>query len=590
MFEQLYNKKRRIVYYGLASFRPIMTPFILDFKNSISQRRKQWKAENKRGNRDMKIIQIVNVESIPECFPSYENTWSLLNRFFESIWYRAFPIIDQDTILEDFMAIFQNNNGKVTARNMEQVQYSRIALIMILVEYSIQEDELENENLYDVSDKLLNYATSLIFQGNTLKFSTVSTLQALILLRLHKKYNMRDNDGGDGSNGALLHSLCINMAINMGFHRNIDSLYAAESLTVRRTIKNIWIFLLHIDALNSIDLGTPLHIHDDYFHHAIFEDQNYMLVNFIKTFRFCAAKLSKMEVAVGDLLSCIAILKKFIRSDSSQLILKDFYANSLDTCDPEIYKDIVVRFFNIFPAFSILLSCYQVISMDKENFEDELTMTKFQESVARYNMLILVSFGGFFLSLRKTFKISIRPLWSQLFLLGLAASKQVCCRALLSCVELMSRFTNLQLEGKTYDLKLSNVLNSSNPKEEIIESVTWGMNDPVVLNKGVALFLQTVSNAPLILSKHTEDYGISILKFGYSIFFENYTKNFEQLREMKEGISLDFEGYFNIISSEECNFSVSNYKENPQTLSETIPWASDHALDLWDDYFLYDFF
>ncbi|CUM66644.1 uncharacterized protein PRCAT00004319001 [Priceomyces carsonii] len=591
MYEQLVRKKRRTAYYGLTNFRPIVGEDLLsNFKESLSKKRRQWKVEHKKGNRAMKMMQIVNFESIPECFPSYENTLSLLNRFFESIWYRAFPLINQGTILGDFMEIFQNSNGKVTARNMEQVQYSRIALIMLLVEYSIQEDEIEDKNLYDVSDKLLNHATSLLFQGNTLKFSTVPTLQALILLRLHKKYNLRDNDGGDGSNGTLLHSLCINMAINMGFHRSIDSLYAAESLTARRTIKKIWLFLLHIDALNSVDIGIPLHIHDDYFNDTIFEEQNYMPIDFIKTIRFCAAKLSKLEVVVGDLLSCIQILKKFIRSASSQSILQDFYANSLETCDAEKYKDIVVRFFNILPLFSILLNCYQIVCLDRENFRDESTMKRFQYSVTRYNMLILVSLGGFLLSLRRTFKISIRSLWSQIFLLGIGASKQVCIRPLISCVQSMTRFTNLQLEGKTYDLKMSNVLSSSNPEEEIIERTTCSLNDPMVLNKGIVFFLRGAVDTPKVLSKHADDYAISILDFGYSIFVEAYTKKFEQFKDIKESISMDFEGYFNIPSSEECNLSISNREEDPLILMESIQWTSDHVLDQWDDYFLYDLF
>lgn len=114
----------------------------------------------------------------------------------------------------------------------------------------------------DEYDILLKFATKLLDKADYLEKASLPSLQAVFILRIFKKFNFKDGDGGDGSNGNILFAICLEMGFTLGLNQNVDLLYKRESTNYRTVLKNLWKYLLYFDTINSFDLGVPLHISD----------------------------------------------------------------------------------------------------------------------------------------------------------------------------------------------------------------------------------------------------------------------------------------------------------------------------------------
>lgn len=320
-FEAVVIKPKKTLYYGLTSEYPMITKnetaadYVKQVRYYLKGDSKEWKKRNKV-NRELDFNYVEDLDRLIKQLPDIAHMKNLLNQYFDSIWYISMPIVDKETILDDFQRLFISENNEIQLRLNQGVDYSTLSLLLIIMKYMIQIDKNSSEKypiFLSSNDIFLNLIEGLRpNDGIFLKRSSLPALQALLLQRIFKKFNFKDNDNGEHRDGSIMFSIAFEMAMVMGLHRDIDKLYCNTSDSYRHCLKEIWKCLMYYDTWNSLDIGIPLKIQDGFYDSSLLQDRSDPKVELIVMLRTCCNKLSKFEVFEEDLQSCILIIKGYL--------------------------------------------------------------------------------------------------------------------------------------------------------------------------------------------------------------------------------------------------------------------------------------
>lgn len=403
-FEALEIKSRRIVYHGLTSKYPILmrnsitSEYTSKVREYLKGDRREWK-KRKQVN-SLLAFDYTHTERLIEYLPNFEFMKDLLNRYFKSIWYSYMPIIDKGIIMDDYSRIFVLKNNKLKLRLNGGQDYSTLSLLLIIMKYMIQVDNKASTKypiFLSSNDIFLNLIEGIRPRdGNFMKRSTLPALQAILLQRIFKKFNIRDGDNGDHSNGSIMFTICFRMAMSMGLHRDIDMLYHSKSIAYRGCLKEIWKCLLYYDTWNSLDIGIPLQIQDGFFDNNILKDTSDSKVNLILMLRSCCNRLSKFEVFEDDIKHCIYNIKQYLGKNEPLFNC----INVLNTTH-EI-PTVLAKISNLISAISLLQHLNNILAVyHKENSE----LHKYYDKIStKYSFLSVTSVSAMIKILRNRLK------------------------------------------------------------------------------------------------------------------------------------------------------------------------------------------
>lgn len=277
-YQIVFFKPHRTMFCGPTSFRIVFQNLIvwnyyMSIKNSLKVQRNDWKLKNRL---KPPIFDKLYSESnglladIQRFLPQYSILLEYLLQFFDGFWYKYLPIVDRNDILQIFKMQFKESDDKMNIEIVlpqNSVEFANIAVIITILKYSVNSEAclpgIEFNKFKDEHDILLKFATKLLDKADYLEKASLPSLQAVFMLRIFKKFNFKDGDGGDGSNGNILFAICLDMGFTLGLNQNVDLLYKQESTNYRTVLKNLWKYLLFFDTMNSFDLGVPLHISDN---------------------------------------------------------------------------------------------------------------------------------------------------------------------------------------------------------------------------------------------------------------------------------------------------------------------------------------
>ncbi|CCH40468.1 putative transcriptional regulatory protein [Wickerhamomyces ciferrii] len=279
LYHSVHVKRNKTIYFGPTSWRTLLdkennfADLIKSAKNYVSNVKKEWKVENNIDHIPFEEYKDVNVDSsqklltnLESFLPNYEIVREYLKLYAEGYWNHKLPIVDPEVLLIDFNQLFIRNGTRFHIKVYNKsIDYAKIALIVIIVKFVVTNiNSYDKNSNNDPRDHLLRYTEKLLELSKYMSKSTVPALQTLIIMRNFRKMNPIDGDGGDSSEGALLHRTAINMAILLGLNKDVDSLYSRSSIITRNVLRNIWEHLLFQDAVLSFHLGIPLAIDENY--------------------------------------------------------------------------------------------------------------------------------------------------------------------------------------------------------------------------------------------------------------------------------------------------------------------------------------
>ncbi len=293
LFENISMKANKVMYFGPTSWRTLLdkegtyTELVKSAKNYVSSVKREWKNEKNLNDIPYEEYNEINVgvpktllDNLANFLPKYDVLKNYMLKYLDGYWNQRLPIIEPEQLMKDFHQIVipngDANDGTFTFKILNKsIDYAKIALMVIVLKYmTATNNSHQQDSDYDSRDHLLRYADKLLEFSKFNSKSTIPALQALILIRQFRMINPIDGDGGDSSGGALTFKFAINMAILMGFNKDIDTLYAKSPPYTRQIFKNIWSHLMYQDAVLSFHLGIPLTLEDQYIDRHYFENND----------------------------------------------------------------------------------------------------------------------------------------------------------------------------------------------------------------------------------------------------------------------------------------------------------------------------
>lgn len=413
LYGYLHSKPNKTVHFGPTSWRSLVDReenfdgLINEAKDYIKNVRKKWKFENDINKMSSEDYKSINVESpimlldnLARYLPCYEVVSNHVSRYVKGYWNRRTPILDNDEFLKDFDGLFsQMSDGSCHIRiKNKSIDYAKIALVLIVVKHSMNTENAYSaiRQAYDSTDRMLLYANKLLELSNFMSKPSIPALQTLILVRQFKMINPSDDDGGDGHKGTLQFKTAINMAIVLGLHGDIDSIYRGYPLNLRELLKVIWKHLLFQDAILSFHMGIPLTINRSFINPSGLDDSDaYGKVT--SCLRDAVDSLTSNECRQNDLLriinkmeSChegdLLHLSTTLRGLSEDTVLSD------ETCLVKIELK-MFAIYAIHVLYDVLYQGTDNSNPDRELFYNGtmkygvLTISHFIEAMIRFNKI-----------------------------------------------------------------------------------------------------------------------------------------------------------------------------------------------------------
>ncbi|ODV63263.1 uncharacterized protein ASCRUDRAFT_67386 [Ascoidea rubescens DSM 1968] len=425
-FHSSFQKQNRLIYFGATSFRTIidMDPFFSKIYHTIfaktKMERKKFKLKKKKVNYTS-VFPFLNsntklglafdnnlfLKNLLDYLPNYNTLKHYLLKFFILGLHKLFPLITQEYMLSIFndVFIFIDNNNNIddskipyshlipngTKANIvsfisspendfkiliinKRTDFAKIALILLVVKFSLTfNKEILHPNIPQNDDEILIiFIENCLSLSNFMKNTSVTALQALLLLRCHKTYHPDDGDGGDSSNGSLLFSICFNMAIQMGFHRKSEVMYGKnlESFKLEtisfnllsnvnteekkfKTKQNIirmmlycWFFLLNLDIHRSFDLGYPITFNENFCDNFKFTSS----IDYLKKI-ICPSKAKKMLPPETERMIHHAMLYQYRNIIDLLFKLHDERDHFITTVQLEVCIHQLIQTYNFKPVF-----------------------------------------------------------------------------------------------------------------------------------------------------------------------------------------------------------------------------------------------
>lgn len=223
--------------------------------------------------------------------PSRKVIWLLIDRFFERV-YPFFPFLDQ----MDFESIVTKILGSSSREDVEvkflhidkKIEVVYLGMILLVLRFAYltlftNKDSVNEANLYsndpspeaqelrylldnpidiDVFGLAQRCATHFGYQ----RYLNIPILQLSLFLRLYNTYAPENGEGADDTNTHGYTAKIVDMAINLGLHREPDNFRSKiRSEKMNHLCRKIWWYLVTVDMNSGLSNGCHLLINKSQF-------------------------------------------------------------------------------------------------------------------------------------------------------------------------------------------------------------------------------------------------------------------------------------------------------------------------------------
>ncbi|CUM45383.1 uncharacterized protein AC631_05178 [Debaryomyces fabryi] len=536
------SKSSRTVFYGPTSFRfvfqtPIVFDYYISIKRALKADRNAWKIKNRPKSWFDKLYSGTSelLMDIQNFLPSHKVVSGYLLQFFDGFWFKLLPIVDRDVILQVFRKQFKESDNKLNieiAFPQNSIEFANIAVVITILKFSLNsETYLPGAVSYrfkDEYDILLKFATRLLDNANYLEKASLSSLQALFLLRIFKKFNFKDGDGGDGSNGNILFAICLEMAYTLGLNQNIDMLYKEESQNYRTILKNLWKYLLQYDAINSFDLGVPLHISDSCLREEFLDSDDIIIKTILKKREIINIFLSP-KFTYHDIGNILNEIRCFIDQNFRTVfeLIQDFE----DASNLEDSYNAINQFILSISLIAMKQHCYSLLYNELKDTNKELSSRSHDLGI-KYTTLMIVSSAELFKRTHiSSMELSSTPISNQIHNFIAGMTTQCMVRAfvfyvflLLSFVKLLKDLAFKNIMDNHITLRLSELADPDNEVDGIVEEEFSDNTALVSLNviisryMNMLIYLETNGNEREKLATKVQNYSLFIVNTSLNHF------------------------------------------------------------------------
>lgn len=218
------------------------------------------------------------VDRIELILPTQKILWTLINRFFESV-YPYMPFLDEETFKSDITRIIGPEGYddikleplKIDMK-LEFAILGTLLLVLRLTYVSLTTNVTgmdEEKNTSDpvallllenpVGPKATIMAQLCMDQFDLLRRTNLVVLQLAMYVRMVQVYDPEDGDGADGGNSQIFNGVLLQMAYSLGLNREPDYLHGMiqDDGKANNLGRKIWCHLMIADTEHSFKFGTP---------------------------------------------------------------------------------------------------------------------------------------------------------------------------------------------------------------------------------------------------------------------------------------------------------------------------------------------
>jgi hypothetical protein len=215
------------------------------------------------------------VDSINSILPQKEILIALLDHFFAEA-YAFVPFIDETAFRKNVESVISmTSSGKAILVLSNVTQFTTVALLLAVLRFSFISLPLKKfhashsivmQSILDsnvsIPPSFIEYAKACIASASVLRKPTLKHIQALLMLRLYRFY--APEDGDESTDSTIFLALIVQMAKMHGLHRDPARFSIVKDHGTTLLWKKIWIQLMYLDAVQSLQFGCPLLIDDEY--------------------------------------------------------------------------------------------------------------------------------------------------------------------------------------------------------------------------------------------------------------------------------------------------------------------------------------
>lgn len=226
---------------------------------------------------DFEILNTIFAE-IEKNFPDSASLEFLLNSYFKhnEDRYVVFVYVDEETTRQSFNR-FLDTSGKRPKINIKlPEEVDKLPGLLLLLSAMVFSTFLKsvtigskhsdfNYLLYlEYAEAILSTKPFLEDKYSSKSLITPETLVALTHIVGFETYTphgrVMDQDA-NGAESVVVVRRLVDIAKSLNLHKNIDYYYADKNQSVRKSLKNLWFFLVHIEQIESFEHGLPSKIH-----------------------------------------------------------------------------------------------------------------------------------------------------------------------------------------------------------------------------------------------------------------------------------------------------------------------------------------
>lgn len=618
--QSLIKRKNRLLYSGITSWRSFLHldatttyEFYSYFVNSLQKDRSKW-LYYQNGGKPKLYDPLTNVPidqlilNIEHLLPDYDTMLAFIHRFLNGIWLLSLPFLEKEVVVLNFERICHRDpmgKVKIYIDETRTVDYANLALIVTVVKLCLMSEMEFPESILhykDDEDLMPRFIQKLLEHAKYLFKLTLPSLQTLLLIRILNKFQLKDGDGGDGSNGCILFSVCIGLAYSIGLHQDIDLLYKDESDSHRQVLKNLWNYLLFYDAVGSFDLGMPLSISNESIEISHLDLTDPLVKTMLHMRRACSV-MNSSDLTIEALKAQIDELRDYLLSDFEpifQTMKKHGTLRSLESgC--KIAKQVHFSFV----LMVMIQHGYQLLYFAYKDIDPALSM-KYYDMAIKYTLTLMIAaleyttrtkldttiiseadiitadINYFAITMSRQCFIRCFIFYTTAILLALAQGKQG------NYLGLEEDTDAVRIEYKLSELE--DLRNDDDPAHHKIKGLTTGLK---LLKKVMTqsafyiLYLQTnqVTTDPLNLTTNITDYGLYFILLTMNYIDKAIDKDLRLSSLLKNG-----QININIIYDSFGDYSPNLFTTNHVEMDEPVTTINDPVWQSKLEHFTEEFF
>ena len=215
------------------------------------------------------------VQSISNVLPPRNILNALIDHFFAET-YAFVPYLDEESFRKNNESLISSTpEGKTVLVLNNASQFVTIATLLCVLRFSflslpVQTPQNAHNELIQtilrsgvqVPPTYIEYAKACVANAAIFRRPSLKHIQALLLLRLYRFY--APEDGDESSDSTMFLALLVQMAKMHGLHRDPSRFGMVQDHATALLWRKIWLGLLHLDAMQSLQFGCPLLIDDEY--------------------------------------------------------------------------------------------------------------------------------------------------------------------------------------------------------------------------------------------------------------------------------------------------------------------------------------